>query len=123
MTQTPADKLRTMIIVAYGCFIGGILLPAIGIEIPFLALIALVIVFIKRKEAAGTMYESHCVWVLRTFVIGFVVSILAALIAQTGSAAAALLFIAVSVWAIYRLAKGALRLYEGKPVEMPKSWI
>lgn len=78
------------------------------------ALVAIVLNYIKKEEVAGTFLESHYRWQIRTFwysllwgFIGLITFVILIGIA---------ILIADLVWYIYRIAKGWLRLNEGKPM-------
>jgi uncharacterized membrane protein len=78
------------------------------------ALIGLIINYVKRDDARGTIYESHFNWQIRSFwwallwaVIGLLLAILLV--------GFVVLFVAW-IWMIYRVVKGFLKLTEGKPV-------
>ena len=78
------------------------------------AIVGVVVNYVKREDARGTIYESHFDWQIRTFwwgllwiVIGLVLAIVLV--------GFAVLFVAW-VWAIYRVVKGWLKLSDGKPV-------
>ena len=78
------------------------------------ALIGLIINYVKREDARGTVYESHFNWQIRSFwwallwaVIGLLLAILLV--------GFVVLFVAW-IWMIYRVVKGFLKLTEGKPV-------
>lgn len=81
------------------------------------ALAAVIIAYLKRSEAAGTVYASHVVWAIRTFWVLIVV----------GAVGAALAFVVIGVpilfllgiWLIYRIVKGWVRLAEDRPIENP----
>lgn len=79
-------------------------------------IVAIVINYIKREEARGTIYESHFTWQIRTFwwgllwaVIGFVT-----MFVLVGFA----ILFANFVWCVYRLVKGFLNWNDGKPMEV-----
>ena len=121
--MAPAQKMdmKTMAYVVYGCWLAGLLsktIPFFGL----LPLIGLIIDFIKRKEAAGTIYESHFEWVIRTFVIGLLAGIACAALLMILPPLGALGFTILSLWGLWRLIKGGLRLYENKPIENPKAY-
>ena len=77
-------------------------------------LVAIVLNYIKREEVAGTIFESHFRWQMRTFwfslLWGFVGAITFVLIVGMFILAADL------IWFIYRIAKGWLNLTEDKPM-------
>lgn len=73
---------------------------------------AVVINYIKRDEMAGTWLESHFRWQIRTFWFCLLWSVvgLALLVVVVG------FFVlgATAIWLVYRIAKGWIRLSEGK---------
>ncbi|MBC8749016.1 putative membrane protein [Paraburkholderia sp. WC7.3g] len=84
-------------------------------------LIAIIINYVKRPDVAGTPYEAHFEWQIRTFWLGLV-----------GYAIGALLLLvvigipllwAVSIWMLYRIIKGWLYLYDNKPFANPAGWV
>jgi len=100
--------LRTLTHVTYGLYALGFVTGGfLGIA----TLAAVVLMYLKRTDAAGTMYAAHFDWLLRTFWW--------ALLWLAISAIATLIFIgwlgvvATVVWVLYRLIKGWLALMEG----------
>ena len=79
------------------------------------ALIGLVINYVKREDVAGTLYQSHFDWQIRTFWWGLLWSVLGFILIFAFGLGLVVLFVAW-VWAIYRVVKGWLKLTEGKPV-------
>jgi uncharacterized membrane protein len=78
------------------------------------ALIAIILNYVKRDDVVGTIYQSHFTWQIRTFWYSL-------LWAAVGWATVVILigflvWAAACVWFIYRIAKGWLRLTEGKPM-------
>lgn len=83
-------------------------------------IIAVIIAYVKRNDAAGTPYEAHVEWLLRTFwlgLAGYAISLLLMFVV-IGVVA----FGAVSIWMLYRIVKGWLYLYDNKPLE-PRAWV
>lgn len=80
------------------------------------SIIAVIINYVKRGEARGTWLESHFAWQIRTFwyalLWAVVVGVLGALFAIVivGFAIWAIGLFALGAWAIYRIARGWLRL-------------
>ncbi len=80
------------------------------------SIIAVIVNYVKRGEARGTWLESHFAWQIRTFwyalLWAVVVGVLGALFAivVVGFAIWAFGLFALGVWAIYRIARGWLRL-------------
>lgn len=86
------------------------------------SIIAVVINYVKRSDVKGTYLESHFDWQIRTFwfallwiiVVWFLGAVLAFVF--VGFAVWMVGFIALSIWICYRIAKGWLRLSDGRPV-------
>jgi uncharacterized membrane protein len=82
-------------------------------------LVAIILNYIKRGDAAGTPYEDHFTWQIRTFwwaVLGHLIGF-----ATIWIGIGFLILGAVSIWTLYRIIKGWLFLYENKTIE-PRAW-
>lgn len=102
-------SLRNMTHVAYGLFaLGFVSAGLLGIA----TLAAVVLLYLKRQDTAGTYYAAHFDWLLSTFWWGLLWLAISAILA--------LIFIgwlgvlATVVWVLYRLIKGWLALLEGR---------
>ncbi|HLU20593.1 MAG TPA: hypothetical protein VKZ66_11610 [Pusillimonas sp.] len=101
----PPDSLKTVAVVVYA-------LQAIGYFVGITALIGVIIAHIKIGDARGTWLESHFRWQIRTFWYSLLWGIIGALLIAV---LVGYLVLAVAfVWSIYRVAKGWLRLIDGK---------
>jgi uncharacterized membrane protein len=118
--QVPVDdarheSLRKVCLFDYALHIAGPLL-----SMGLLSVIALVINYLKRDDAAGTIYESHMNWMIRTFwwtVFWIVVSFLPALVlAVLTFGLLSFLFVVPVIWYLYRMVKGLLRLFDRRPM-------
>ncbi len=100
-------SLRTLTWVVYALYAASFMLGLTAIA-------AIVINYVKRPAVAGTVFESHFAWQIRTFWIGLAGMVLAVLTMAIliGWLVAALTL----VWAVYRLVVGALRLMEERPI-------
>jgi uncharacterized membrane protein len=86
------------------------------------SIIAVIINYVKRSDVRGTWLDSHFSWQIRTFwwallwavIIGIVGAVLA--IVVIGFAIWIVGFFVLGVWAIYRIARGWLRLKDGRPM-------
>ena len=125
----PTDSLVTITHVVYALHTLGLVIGAFGtasIVGAFLfgwpSIIAVIINYVKRDEARGTYLESHFSWQIRTFWW----ALLLAVIIAAGSAVLMLIligfitwwigFFALGIWAIYRIARGWLRLKDRQPM-------
>ena len=130
-SAAPSDSLVTTTHVVYALHTLGLVIGAFGTASvigAFLfgwpSIIAVIINYVKRDEARGTGLESHITWQIRTFwfallwalVIGAVGAVLA--IVLVGFAIWIVGFFALGVWAIYRIARGWLRLRDRQPMPM-----
>ncbi len=134
MTDTPivrdADSsLITTLHVTYALHALGLAIGALGAAtvvgsfiFGWPSIIAVIINYVRRGEARGTWLESHFDWQIKTFWYAVVLSILIGIcglllaIVLIGFAIWALGFFALGVWAIYRIAKGWMRLRDRQPV-------
>jgi len=87
-----------------GSFIGG--LPSIA---------AVILNYAKRGDARGTWVESHYRWQIRTFWYALLWAVVGVFLMLTlvGIPIALAVFGALTLWVIYRIARGWLRLRDG----------
>jgi uncharacterized membrane protein len=78
------------------------------------AIVGLIINYVKRDDARGTLYESHFTWQIRSFWWGLVWALIGGVLAVL-LVGFVVMFVAW-VWMIYRVVKGWLKLTEGQPV-------
>jgi uncharacterized membrane protein len=104
-----SPDLRTITHVAYGLYALGFVT---GGFLAIATLAAVVLVYVKRADAAGTYYASHFDWLLRTFwwaLLWLAISFIATMIFIGWIGVAATV-----IWVLYRLIKGWLALMEGR---------
>jgi uncharacterized membrane protein len=129
--EAPAGLVRVTHIV-YALHALGLVLGAFGAASvigSFLfgwpSIIAVVISYVKRGEARGTWLESHFSWQIRTFWFALAWAVLVALVSipltliVVGIATWAAGMFGLGLWAIYRIARGWLRLNDHQPMPMP----
>lgn len=108
---TPDSGLSLLKIthIIYGLFALGILTFGVfGVS----TIAAVVLAYVKRADAAGTMYAKHFDWVLGTFwwsVLWMVLSGIGTLLFVGWITA----FVAL-VWLVYRIVRGWLALFDGR---------
>jgi uncharacterized membrane protein len=90
-----------------GSFVGSI--PSI---------LAVILNYVKRSDARGTWAESHYRWQIRTFwfTLLWIVVAVALLPTIVFIPIAIGIAVTISVWVIYRIGKGWLRLRDHKPM-------
>ena len=100
--------LRLLTHMAYGLFALGFLTSGVlGVA----TLAGVVLLYVKRSDTAGTIYAGHFDWLLRTFWWSVLWLVLSAILTMVFVGWIGL--IATLVWALYRLIKGWLALFEG----------
>ena len=77
---------------------------------------AIVINYIKREDAAGTLYESHFAWQIRSFWWGLAWAVVGTITAIIGIGF--LILGALVIWLIYRMVKGLLFWNDHKPMPL-----
>ncbi len=115
--NTEADgerRLRTLTHVVYALYAASWLTGGMS------ALIAVIVNYVKRADTVGTPYQAHFEWQIRTFwwaLLGHLIGL-----ALTFALIGIPILVAVSIWALYRIIKGWLYLYDQKPLLTPRGW-
>jgi uncharacterized membrane protein len=131
-TLDPDASLVTLTHVTYALHALGLAIGAFGAStvvgafvFGWPSIIAVIINYVKKGDARGTWLESHFRWQIRTFwfALAWVV-----LIGLAGAALAVVLIgfaiwgvglFVLGLWAIYRIARGWLRLNDRQPMPLP----
>jgi uncharacterized membrane protein len=82
------------------------------------SIVAVILNYLKQRDARGTWLESHYRWQIRTFWFALLWVAIAALLFFTvlGIPLGFAILIGVSLWLVYRIARGGLRLVDRKPM-------
>ena len=92
--------------------------PLLGL----VGLVAIIVAYVKRDEAAGTWVASHFRWLIRTFWWSLLWALLGGFVLITlgliliGIPIAFLIWAADTIWVIYRLIKGYLRFHASEAI-------
>ncbi|WP_237172015.1 DUF4870 family protein [Pandoraea norimbergensis] len=78
------------------------------------AIVAIIINYIKRDDAVGTLYASHFTWQIRTFWWSVLWGVLGVALAVV-MVGFAILWV-LGIWTLYRIVKGWLYLNDNKPM-------
>lgn len=111
--QPSDDSQRKIMYISYGLFGLGIIfggLPAIA---------GVILVYIKREDMQGTAYYDHMCFLIRTFwgtLAGFVLGMILSLIGI-----GIVLIWLISIWYVFRVIYGAVKLFDNKSVT-PTGW-
>lgn len=95
----------------------GALIPG-GQFGPMLLIIALVIDLVKRGDAEGTWHASHFSWRIRTVIIAALLYLVTAPLWLLFFLPGWLAWLAISVWFLYRIVSGMVRMNKGLPMEI-----
>ncbi|HET7772402.1 MAG TPA: hypothetical protein VFK82_01120, partial [Burkholderiaceae bacterium] len=92
-------------------------IPGLNASIALL-LVALIIDFVKKDDAAGTWQESHFRWRIRSVIyagIAYIVTIpLWLLLVIPGWIA----WFVISIWFLYRIIRGFMSMNDNKPIQV-----
>lgn len=104
------QALKKVSTIVYALQAGGFLFAYIP------HIVAAVVIYQKKDEAAGTWLESHFKWQLRTFWYGLLWAAIGFIFVITivGTVVGVPIMIVNAVWIIYRVVKGWLRQNDGK---------
>jgi uncharacterized membrane protein len=122
----PPVNAATLIYVLFAIAVVGTLLSsglvAFAPLVCLAGIIGVIIAYVKRGDAQGTWVASHFTWLIRTFwwsllwdVIGVLILVTLGLI-LIGIPIAIAIFVATSIWGIYRLVRGFLLFKDSQPV-------
>jgi uncharacterized membrane protein len=107
-TAEQLASLKNLTLVVYG-------LQVLSVFVGVTAIVGIIINYVKRDDAVGTLYESHFDWQIRTFWWGLAWSIVGFVLLFAFGLGLIVWFVA-GIWAIYRVVKGFLKLNDNQPV-------
>ncbi len=96
--------------------------PLIAPFFGVLGIVAVIIAYVRRSEAAGTWLASHYRWLIRTFWFSLLWAMVGGLILVTlgliliGIPIAFGIWIAATIWVIYRLVRGYVLFKDSKAI-------
>jgi len=102
-------SLRQLTLVTY-------ILYAVSALVGLTAIVAIIINYIKRDEAEGTLYASHFTWQIRTFWFGLLWAFLGMCTIWIGIGF--IVLGANSIWLIYRMVRGFLNWNDYKAMPL-----
>jgi uncharacterized membrane protein len=127
--STPSASLISTTLLIYALYgiaaVLGLASSGFPLIAPFfgvLGIVAIIIAYVRRSETAGTWLASHYRWLIRTFwfsmlwaLLGWLVLITLGLI-LIGIPIAFGIWIAATVWVIYRLVRGYILFKDSKAI-------
>jgi uncharacterized membrane protein len=127
--SAPPSTLITTTLIVYALFGVAAVVGLASSGFPLIAplgglagIIGIILAYVKRGEASGTWLASHYRWLIRTFwfsllwgLIGAIIFVLLALII-IGIIIGYAIWVATTIWVLYRLVRGYMLFNESKPV-------
>jgi uncharacterized membrane protein len=107
-TAEQLASLKTLTMVVYA-------LQVLSVFVGITAIVGVIINYVKREDAAGTMYESHFDWQIRTFWWGLLWTAVGFILLFAFGLGVVVWFVA-GIWALYRVVKGFIKLNDNQPV-------
>jgi uncharacterized membrane protein len=128
-TGTPSSSLISMTLLVYALFGVAAVVGLVSSGFPLIApltgiigIVGIILAYVKRGEATGTWLETHYRWLIRTFwfsllwgAIGAVIFVLLAIII-IGLFIGYLIWVATTIWVLYRLVRGYMLFNQSKPI-------
>ena len=119
MSQQPSTLAstspQTWAIIVWALFLASIL------SVAFTSIIGVIIAYIKRRDLAGTPYESHMTSAIRTFWITLIVGIIGFVLLIVGIGFIILGLLAL--WHLFRVVRGLIYAIDGRPIADPTGWL
>ena len=125
----PPQSLITTTLIVYALFGVAAVVGLVSSGFPLIAplgglagIVGIIMAYVKRGEATGTWLASHYRWLIRTFwfsllwgIIGAIIFVLLAII-FIGIIIGYAMWVATTIWVLYRLVRGYMLFNESKPV-------
>ena len=106
--STGGTDLRQYTMIIYILYIASVL---IGVT----SIVGIIMAYIKRADFAGSEYEDHITYLIRTFwisLIGYLIGIILMFIGI-----GLFIIIAVGIWFLYRSIAGFIKFNDNKPID------
>ena len=107
MVNTSNSEVKNYVFIAYVTY-------AVGLLILFTPVVGVIMAYVKRDEAQGTIYASHIDYLIKTFWVSLVGTVLGTF--TTLILIGWLILLVTAIWFIYRVVIGLIKLNEDKPV-------
>ncbi|OFN19617.1 DnaJ domain-containing protein [Neisseria sp. HMSC072B12] len=107
VVNTPSSDVKNYVFIAYVTY-------AVGLLILFTPVVGVIMAYVKRDEAQGSIYASHIDYLIKTFWVSLVGTVLGTF--TTLILIGWLILLATAIWFIYRVVVGLIKLNEDKPV-------
>ena len=107
VVNTSKSEVKNYVFIAYVTY-------AVGLLILFTPVVGVIMAYVKRDEAQGSIYASHIDYLIKTFWVSLVGTVLGTF--TTLILIGWLILLVTAIWFIYRVVIGLIKLNEDKPV-------
>jgi len=107
VVNAPSSDVKNYVFIAYVTY-------AVGLLILFTPVVGVIMAYVKREEAQGSIYASHIDYLIKTFWVSLVGTVLGTF--TTLILIGWLILLVTAIWFIYRVVIGLIKLNEDKPV-------
>ena len=107
VVNTPSSDVKNYVFIAYVTY-------AVGLLILFTPVVGVIMAYVKRDEAQGSIYASHVDYLIKTFWVSLAGTVLGTF--TTLILIGWLILLVTAIWFIYRVVIGLIKLNEDKPV-------
>ena len=107
VVNAPSSDVKNYVFIAYVTY-------AVGLLILFTPVVGVIMAYVKRGEAQGSIYASHIDYLIKTFWVSLVGTVLGTF--TTLILIGWLILLVTAIWFIYRVVIGLIKLNEDKPV-------
>ncbi len=106
------ETARNYAVIVHACMAAAMVTGGVA------SIVGVVIAYLKRPDAAGTIYESHLHYAIRTFWIGLAMGVAGFIL--TFVVIGIFLLIFTGVWYIIRVVRAFLAWADQKPIDNPR---
>jgi uncharacterized membrane protein len=106
---------QTWAVVVWALFLASIF------SFAFTGIIGLIIAYVKRRDLAGTPFESHMTSAIRTFWITLIPGIVGFVLTLVGIGF--IILGLLCLWHLFRVIRGLIRAIDGQPIADPAGWL
>lgn len=107
VVNAPSSDVKNYVFIAYVTY-------AVGLLSLFTPVVGVIMAYVKRDEAQGSIYASHIDYLIKTFWVSLVGTVLGTF--TTLILIGWLILLVTAIWFIYRVVIGLIKLNEDKPV-------
>lgn len=86
-----------------------------------LGLVGVFIAYLKRRDARGTLWETHFTYIIRTFWLGVLGCVIGGATVFIG--VGFLILFVVGLWWLIRSVNSLLKAIEDRPIRNPETWL